>query len=590
MFHLSGALCEDGNSDIIEAEITNPAHSLSIFADKIIFFQSALGCSVWVVSRIIRNSDGVLKSEFVEETRDGSCSGISVDEWLYNLDHTYKLSDKVLKLTNSNGECMPWVKFAEVQTGTCYSDAECSDLNPCTIDSCTDMTCSHQDVEDGTVCDDGQYCTVDESCQGGECTGTARDCGETSSDCTQMVCDEDQDACVEEPTGVGTDCDDGKTWLFPSYPGDLNFGYSVAVSGDVVVVGAETGTASLEPGTAYVFRRTGGEWVEEARLESDRDHFGSSLSVSGDLIVAGCHLHETGGNYEGRAYVFRYDGDQWTAEATLSKSDSVSPDYNYFGYDVSIDGQRIAVATPCELHREDGMKLGAAFLFAFDGSDWQEEAMLTAPEDQFGGRIGGAVSLSGEVAVVGQAYFDTDVYTGEAYVFRRTGDTWQIEQSLTAWGPGANSHDHFGAAVSVSGEVIMVSARQDVELGTQMGAVYVYRYDGSTWQAEEILYASDAPPNAFFGDSISLSGDRAIMGTGAGLAYVFRLDGSSWKQERLLWGSVELFAWGYVQDQPVGLSGTVAVIGAYGNYASIHDGAVCILDLSDLPPADLCCL
>jgi subtilisin-like proprotein convertase family protein len=97
--------------------------------------------------------------------------------------------------------------------GSCSGGAgrDCGDGNPCTVDSCNDTndTCDHVDESDGALCDDGMYCTLTDVCSGGVCTGSLRDCGDGNG-CTLDSCDDDIDDCVNDPVGMdGAGCDDG---------------------------------------------------------------------------------------------------------------------------------------------------------------------------------------------------------------------------------------------------------------------------------------------------------------------------------------------------------------------------------------------
>jgi hypothetical protein len=99
----------------------------------------------------------------------------------------------------------------------CSSDADCDDHNECTDDSCQGQACVHDPVAEGTVCDDGLWCTDDGSgggdvCVAGRCVGQVeRDCSAAGDDqCNGFACDEQADACVAVPVDDGTECDDGQ--------------------------------------------------------------------------------------------------------------------------------------------------------------------------------------------------------------------------------------------------------------------------------------------------------------------------------------------------------------------------------------------
>jgi len=91
----------------------------------------------------------------------------------------------------------------------CQQDGECDDGNPCTTDSCDLGVCTHQPRPDGSNCDDGLWCTVGDSCQSGACGGTPRDCSSLADACHDASCDEGEDSCQQTVRPDGTICDDG---------------------------------------------------------------------------------------------------------------------------------------------------------------------------------------------------------------------------------------------------------------------------------------------------------------------------------------------------------------------------------------------
>ena len=110
------------------------------------------------------------------------------------------------------------------------------------------------------------------------------------------------------------------------------FGSAVAIEGDVLVVGSPESEVVLKqpgPGAAYVFRRQGGQWVQEQRLSpvdlSDGDRFGEVVAISGDRILVGAFYHTVSAGADGAAYVFRHDGSTWVQRAKAGSLRSVAP-------------------------------------------------------------------------------------------------------------------------------------------------------------------------------------------------------------------------------------------------------------------------
>ena len=248
--------------------------------------------------------------------------------------------------------------------------------------------------------------------------------------------------------------DDGASWD--------RFGSSVSISGDRVVVGAFGDNSGS--GSAYVFSYNGSTWTQEAKLTASDaaagDYFGYAVSISGDRVVVGAYGDDIG---SGSAYVFSYDGSTWTQETKLTASDAAGMDY--FGWSVSISGDRVVVGA----FADD--PAGSAYVFSYDGNGWTQEAKLTASDAADGDDFGQSVSISGYTVVVGVSAADTG--SGSAYVFRYDGSDWAEETKLTA--SDAAAYDHFGYAVSISGDRVVAAALGDDDGGADTGAAYVFR-------------------------------------------------------------------------------------------------------------------
>ncbi|MDY7110593.1 MAG: FG-GAP repeat protein [Planctomycetota bacterium] len=345
------------------------------------------------------------------------------------------------------------------------------------------------------------------------------------------------------------------------------FGEAVSISGDIAVIGARWddhyGSAS---GSAYVFRYDGANWVEEAKLlASDGaidDDFGYSVSISGDLVVIGAAYDDDNGNGSGSAYVFRYDGANWTEEAKLLASDGAA--YDRFGQSVSISGEIAVIGASAD--DDSGSYSGSAYVFRYDGANWIEEAKLLASDGAAADRFGCSVAISGDIGVIGaEKDDDNDDDSGSAYVFRRVGANWTEEAKLLA-SDGA-AEDDFGCSVSISGEIAVIGASGDDDHGSKSGSAYVFRRSGANWTEEAKLLTSDGGFH-YFGYSVSISDHTAVIGAyfgdgndpDSGSAYVFRYDGAEWIEESKLTASDG--SAGDFFGESVSISGDTAVIGA----------------------------
>ncbi len=306
------------------------------------------------------------------------------------------------------------------------------------------------------------------------------------------------------------------------------FGCSVAISGDTAVVGAygddDNGDLS---GSAYVFVHSGAAWTQAAKLVASDgavgDYFGYSVSISGDTVVVGAYHDDDMGDSSGSAYVFVRNGIAWTQAAKLVASDGAANDY--FGWSVSISGDTAVVGA--YLDNDMGSDSGSAYVFVGSGIAWTQEAKLVASDGKAGDQFGYSVSISGDTAVVG-ALYDGDMgnNSGSAYLFVRSGTTWTKVAKLVA-SDGSES-DFFGYSVSISGDTAVVGAYFDDDNGGASGSAYVFVGSGNAWTQEAKLVASDGAASDNFGRCVSISGDTAVVGADGddgrvviGSAYVF---------------------------------------------------------------------
>jgi hypothetical protein len=333
----------------------------------------------------------------------------------------------------------------------------------------------------------------------------------------------------------------GVTWveeqkLLPSDGEEWDrFGRYVSVSGDVVLIGAE-GDDDLgqSSGSAYIFRYNGMSWVQEAKLiasdGAEYDYFGNSVSVSGDVALIGARGDDDSGDHSGSAYVFRYNGVSWVEEAKLLASDGAASDD--FGSSLSISGDVALIGA----WKDDdlGNRSGSAYIYRYDVVSWMEEAKLLASDGAAEEWFGRSVSVSGDVALIG-VYKDDDLgyASGSAYVFRNKGVSWIEETKFLA--PDGEANDNFGRSVSVSGDVVLIGADMDDDMGNQSGSAWVFRYNGMSWVEEAKLLASDGETEDNFGFSVSVFDDVALvganrgegLGSNCGSAYVLDLSGGS---------------------------------------------------------------
>ncbi|MEO8659082.1 MAG: FG-GAP repeat protein, partial [Bryobacteraceae bacterium] len=224
-----------------------------------------------------------------------------------------------------------------------------------------------------------------------------------------------------------------------------------------------------------------------------------------------------------------------------------------FGYSVALSGDTALVGAPAE-----ATETGAAYVYLRSGTVWTEQAKLTASDRALNDRFGWSVALIGDTALVG-AYQKANV-TGAAYVYVRSGTAWTEQAKLTA--SDSAQRDYFGDSVALSGDTALVGASGKA---TQAGAAYVYVRSGTAWTEQAKLTASDGTQFDNFGSSVALSGDTALVGAAAkatltGAAYVYVRSGTAWTEQTKLTAADG--APNDIFGDSVALSGDTALVGA----------------------------
>ena len=323
------------------------------------------------------------------------------------------------------------------------------------------------------------------------------------------------------------------------------FGVSVAVSGDYALVGAEgeDGSGSMR-GAAYLFYRNQGgadNWGEVKKLvasdAANDDGLGYSVAMDGDYLVVGADGEDGAGTNRGAAYLFyRNQGgaDNWGQFFKLTADDAA--DNNLFGYRVDIKGDFVVVGSPYSAGA--GTNRGAAYLFYRNqgGADnWGQFRKILPSDPVDDVWFGSALSIDGYLLVIGSAWDDSGgTNRGAAYLFGRNqggADNWGQLKKLAA--SDAHNDDFFGFDVDVNGDFVLAGALFSGGGGTERGQVYLFsKNEGGTdnWGQAQRLRASDGANEDWFGSSIALDSFYLLAGatgedgagTNRGAVYVFR--------------------------------------------------------------------
>ncbi|HLM62536.1 MAG TPA: FG-GAP-like repeat-containing protein, partial [Pyrinomonadaceae bacterium] len=298
------------------------------------------------------------------------------------------------------------------------------------------------------------------------------------------------------------------------------FGFSVAISGDTLFVGAKN-DSNISIGAVYVFTRNGATWAQQQILTAPdaaaNNGFGHSVAVSGDSLIIGS------GSQGSSAYIFVRSGSTWQHQQKLTASDGAAG----FSTSVAISGDSVIIGAQGDNIGSNSLQ-GSAYIFTRNGTTWTQQQKLVATDGARGDLFGSSVGISGNTAIAGAHWHDVQgrPNQGAAYIFVRNGTTWSEQQKITA-ADGSTGGNFFGYSVAISGDMLIVGASlEDVALWDNRGAAHVFTRSGTTWTRQFRLFASDGAANDHLGQSVALDGNVWLAGAPDsnnrdGSAYIF---------------------------------------------------------------------
>jgi FG-GAP repeat len=309
------------------------------------------------------------------------------------------------------------------------------------------------------------------------------------------------------------------------------FGYTVAVLGDMIVVGASgaasTGATPPHNGSVHVFVRDNGSWRPSMRLNppsggNAQDMFGGCVALEPNRLAIGSPMESSGQEYSGAVYVYPRSGETFGAPQKIKASMPAAS--GLFGWSIAFDGDSLAIGAPqYDPIRPTRNAPGSAFVFTQQGDNWVEQQLMPAPAPELEATFGWSVSVWGDSVVVGAPRARASTGTspnGEAYVFERSGGMWKPTQVLKA--PVPRRSDFYGWSVKLSETSLAIGATGDASAsrGTMgdpsddqalySGALYLLGRQSGSWQSSAFVKASNGDSGDAFGNVVGFAGDTLL--------------------------------------------------------------------------------
>ena len=358
------------------------------------------------------------------------------------------------------------------------------------------------------------------------------------------------------------------------------FGSSVAIDGDLAVVGAireDSKGFDSESGAAYIFRRNGESWIQEAKVVGlttrANDNFGHTVETNGEIVAVG--VPKGGSADRGAVYIFHFQDNKWRQDGvalTVRSGDN-------FGESISLENQTMIVGSP----RDDNVVVdeddergptGAAYVFRKRSGRWEHITKLLPHDAKDSDDYGYAVAIDAGIAVIGSPdHYAGGPLSGAAYIYVKKGEKWLKQAKLID--KLSSAEDEFGYAVAITNDTAVVGSRQSDRRGINAGAVYVYksRTDGkgeTRWDKQATLTSGDPAIGAQFGNAVAIDEDTIIVGAhrmdddgiDSGAAYLFARKSDVWNQQAKITG--QDLATGDLFGYSVAIDGDLTIVGAHG--------------------------
>jgi FG-GAP repeat len=320
-----------------------------------------------------------------------------------------------------------------------------------------------------------------------------------------------------------------------------SFGQSVAVSGNTAVVGAPgPGGAAVGAGKVYIYTKGSTGWPTQptATLTDPASpqtaNFGVSVAVSGNTVIVGAINPDVDVNANhGVVFVYTKGAAGWPTAPTVTLADPAPSNLDFFGLAVAIAGGTIVVGAPDRAG--DGPDPSAAYIYTEGAAGWPTAPTVTLPvpataqDDLFGS----STAVSGNTVVIG-----APGSVGKTYLYTKGTAGWPTTPSVKFASPRAPKGTGFGTSVAVAGKTLAIGAHLHGTAGE--GPVYLYTETAAGWPTSPTVKLRDPKPGPYdgFGDAVTVSGGTTVLGAfnaaprsgvlSPGRAYVYGRTTAGW--------------------------------------------------------------
>jgi hypothetical protein len=320
------------------------------------------------------------------------------------------------------------------------------------------------------------------------------------------------------------------------------FGSSISLRGNLAAVGAAYANTPVDgAGAVYLFKQTETDWSEHTVLRAGDKHlngyFGRSTDFDGSWLAVG----SSGQNSSGVVYLFGETDGTWAQKSMIRPPESQK--FIFFGSALGMDKGTLMVGAP---GFDDGAEdTGLVMIYTLEDGSWVESGRLRPENPKAGRRLGTAIALQGDRALVGA---DSEAGGGAAYLYERIEGGWK---QVARFSEEVGGSGGFGSAVVLDGDTLLIGAPfADSDEGKRTGAAFLYARDGKLWTRQATFLSGTSKSRDQFGVAVALRDDLALVSAtrddsdadDAGAVYAFTREGAEWKSNgRLLRPGAEAY-------------------------------------------------
>ena len=343
-----------------------------------------------------------------------------------------------------------------------------------------------------------------------------------------------------------------------------NAGYSVAIADNWMAIGFP-GFAN-NSGKVSLYKFDGKNWNLHQSLQGyPNSRFGHSIDIDNGRMVVGGPAWTSN---QGLAYMYHLVDDTWIETGFFSST--VYGLTARIGHAVAIKGDWVLIGVPDGANSTSGNLNGLGVLLKYNGSNYEFNTPINGPGIANSRDLGYAVDISDDYLVIGDWNHKSSVPLngeGAAFVYKRVGNTWGKMTQIT---PIPITNEQIGISVSLEDNQIMVGSNNALNGMVETGKVYTYQLEDTTWVEKAPILSPNKTTKNFFGRSISIHEDYAVIGAQdvVGKAYLYKKSNNTWSFVRSLVPTQNVMPLTLKYGNSVGISSKFVVVGDdfYNNF------------------------